>query len=44
MAMELIAGPRQLRAASRTGNIAVERLHHAENELPHVVAPPECGV
>jgi hypothetical protein len=44
MAMELIAGPRQSRAASSTGNIAIERLHHAEDELPHVVAPPCCGV
>jgi hypothetical protein len=38
--MELIAGPRQLRAASSTGNIATERLHHADNDLPHVVGPP----
>jgi hypothetical protein len=37
--MELIAGGRQLRAASRTGDITIERLRHAENELPHVVAP-----
>jgi hypothetical protein len=37
--MELIAGGRQLRAAGSTGNIAIERLRHAENELPHVVAP-----
>jgi hypothetical protein len=40
MAMEPIARRRQLRATRSTGNVAIERLHHAENELPHVVAPP----
>lgn len=42
--MELIPGPQQLRAANSTGNVAIDRLHHAESELPHVVAPPQCGV
>jgi hypothetical protein len=37
--MELIAGRRQWRAASSAGDIAIERLHHAENEPPHVVVP-----
>jgi len=44
MAMEPIAGRRQLRAARGTGNIAIERLHHPENELPHLVVPPQCVV
>jgi hypothetical protein len=43
MAMKPIAGPRQ-GAASSTGNVAIERLHHPEHELPHVVAPTRCSV
>jgi hypothetical protein len=39
-AMERGAGRRQLRPVRHAGDVAVEGLHHSEDELPHAFTPP----